>query len=125
MKMAKVGYESYAAHTGNKSLVTGADLPTWEELPGAVCNAWFASADGMTTFLAHIGPVEVVESGDYRSRLITETSQLRERLGKLREFINTSIVYRKMSNKDKLLLVDQEKAMTNYHTILETRLACS
>jgi len=125
MKMAKVGYESYAAYTGNKSAVTGDDLPKWDELPGAVKNAWFASADGMTNFLANVGLVEVAESEDYRSRLITETSQLRDRLWKLREFINTSVVYRKLDNKNKLLLVDQEKAMTRYHTILETRLSCS
>lgn len=51
MEMAKVGYESYAAYTGNKSAVTGDDLPTWYELPGAVRNAWFASAQGMVMFL--------------------------------------------------------------------------
>lgn len=63
MKMARVGYESYAAYTGNKSAVTGDDLPTWEELPGAVCNAWFAAAEGMTNFLANVGPVEVARQG--------------------------------------------------------------
>jgi hypothetical protein len=126
MKMAKVGYESYAAYTGNKSAVTGDDLPTWEELPGNVCNAWFASADGMTKFLASVGPVEIIEPpGDYRSRLTTEVTELRDRLGKLRDFINNSDVYKNLGNKDKLLLVDQEKAMTRYHTILETRLAGS
>lgn len=61
MRMAKVGYESYAAHTGNKSVVTGDDLPTWEQLPGSVVNAWFAAADGMTKFLASIGPIEVID----------------------------------------------------------------
>lgn len=61
MKMAKVGYESYAAYTGNKSAVTGDDLPKWEQLPGGVINAWFAAADGMTKFLASVGPVEVVD----------------------------------------------------------------
>jgi len=61
MKMAQVGYESYVAYTGNKSAVTGDDLPTWEQLPGGVVNAWFAAADGMTKFLANMGPVEVVD----------------------------------------------------------------
>ena len=61
MEMAKVGYESYAAYTGNKSAVTGDDLPTWDKLPGGIVNAWFAAAEGMTKFLANIGPVEVVD----------------------------------------------------------------
>jgi len=61
MRMAKVGYESYAAYTGGKSAVTGDDLPTWEQLPGGVVNAWFAAADGMTGFLASVGPVEIVD----------------------------------------------------------------
>lgn len=61
MKMAQVGYESYAAHTGNKSAVTGDTLPTWRELPGAVKNAWFASAEGMTDFLANVGETEVIK----------------------------------------------------------------
>lgn len=61
MKMAKAGYKSYAAYTGNKSAVTGDTLPEWEQLPGSVINAWFAAADGMTKFLASVGPVEVVD----------------------------------------------------------------
>ena len=61
MKMAQVGYESYAAYTGNKSAVTGDDLPTWGKLPGQVCNAWFAAAVGMTNFLASIGKIDVVD----------------------------------------------------------------
>lgn len=126
MKMAKVGYESYAAYTGNKSAVTGDDLPTWEELPGAVCNAWFASADGMTKFLASVGPVEVVEEHkDFRVRLIKETQQLDNRLRKLRKFIREDKAYRKLDNKNKCLLIEQEQAMAAYHTILETRLASS
>jgi len=61
MKMAQVGYESYAAYTGNKSAVTGDNLPTWDQLPGAVKNAWFASAEGMTNFLANVGPIEEID----------------------------------------------------------------
>jgi len=61
MKMARVGYESYSAYTGNKSAVTGAELPKWHDLPGGVTNAWFAAAEGMTNFLASVGPVEVVD----------------------------------------------------------------
>jgi len=61
MDMARAGYESYAAYTGNKSAVTGDDLPKWEQLPGNVVNAWFAAAYGMTRFLASVGPVDVVD----------------------------------------------------------------
>lgn len=59
MKMAKAGYESYAAYTGNKSAVTSYDLPKWEQLPGRVINAWFAAADGMTKFLASVDEAKV------------------------------------------------------------------
>ena len=59
---------------------------------------------------------------DYRSRLIDETRELRERLGKLREFIHSGRI-RNLNRKDQELLRQQEKAMTEYHTILETRLA--
>ena len=61
MKMARVGYESYAAYTGNRSAVTGDALPAWDKLPGQVCNAWFAAADGMTKFLASVGKTEIVD----------------------------------------------------------------
>ena len=64
MKMARVGYESYCAYTGNKSVITGDNLPAWEHLPGSIVNAWFAAADGMTKFLASVGPVEVIDTHD-------------------------------------------------------------
>lgn len=60
MDMARAGYEAYCAYTGNKSVVTGDDLPKWNDLPGGVINAWFAAADGMTKFLASVGATEVV-----------------------------------------------------------------
>ena len=62
MRMARVGYESYAAYTGNKSAVTGQDLPTWGQLPGSVVNAWFAAAEGIINSLASLkDKVEVVD----------------------------------------------------------------
>lgn len=54
-KMAQVGYESYAAYARNKSPGTGDSLPKWEDLPEQLHNAWLASADGMTNFLANVG----------------------------------------------------------------------
>jgi len=59
--MAQVGYESYADYTGGKSAVTGDTLPTWDELPGGVKNAWFAAADDMAKFLASVWKTEVVD----------------------------------------------------------------
>lgn len=37
-------YNAYREHTGGKSAVTGADLPTWVALPEAVRSAWIATA---------------------------------------------------------------------------------
>lgn len=61
MQMAKAGYEGYAAYTGNKSVITGDTLPTWQQLPPGAVNAWFAAADNMIKFLAALPPVEVVD----------------------------------------------------------------
>lgn len=62
MRIARVGYESYTAHTGNRSAVTGQDLPTWEQLPGSVVNAWFAAAEGIINSLASLkDKAEVVD----------------------------------------------------------------
>ena len=62
MRIARVGYESYAAHSGNRSAVTGQDLPTWEQLPGSVVNAWFAAAEGIINSLASLkDKVEIVD----------------------------------------------------------------
>lgn len=44
MDKARIGYEEYCNYTGWKSAVTGDPLPQWEQLPGAVVNAWFAAA---------------------------------------------------------------------------------
>ena len=60
MRMAQSGYESYCAYTGWKSVVTGCDLPGWQDLPAGVKDAWFAAAEGMTEFLASVGPREVI-----------------------------------------------------------------
>jgi len=54
MQIARKGYESYAGYTGNKSAVTGDDLPKWDDLPGSVVNAWFAAATGMIEYMAEL-----------------------------------------------------------------------
>ena len=51
-EMAQVGYEGYCAFTDNKSLVSGAQLPPWSELRPAIQDAWGASAEAMTQYLA-------------------------------------------------------------------------
>lgn len=61
---------------------------------------------------------------DYRSRLITENKELMDRLSKLRNFINSSRV-RDLDNREQVLLIVQEQAMSKYHDVLEERLARS
>jgi len=59
---------------------------------------------------------------DFRSRLIDETSELNEKLIKLRTFNNSKRI-RDLPTKQQALLREQEKVMHRYHEILETRLA--
>jgi hypothetical protein len=54
MDIARAGYEAYAAYTGNKSVITGDDLPKWNDLPGGVINAWFCAAESMIRAHANI-----------------------------------------------------------------------
>jgi len=42
--LGKEGYESYCYASGNKSLVSGCELPKWEELRPEIKTAWIASA---------------------------------------------------------------------------------
>lgn len=44
ISMAETAYEAYRAHTGGKSLATGADIPPFADLPLAIKDAWAASA---------------------------------------------------------------------------------
>ena len=61
---------------------------------------------------------------DYRSRLIVEARDLKEKLDKLRAFNNGENTDN-ISKEDKQLLLDQQDIMKKYHDILETRLARS
>ena len=45
--LGKIAYEAYAANTGWKSLVSGADLPAWDLLPLAIQHAWDAAANAV------------------------------------------------------------------------------
>lgn len=40
--LAKVAYEAYCAHTGWKSLVSGATLPQWVDVKPEIKAAWEA-----------------------------------------------------------------------------------
>ena len=63
MSVARKGYESYCAHTDNRSVVTGAELPKWESLPDAVVAAWCAAVEGIIEFLASLhGKVVVYDN---------------------------------------------------------------
>lgn len=41
---AKVAYEAYCNATGGRSLISGAELPTWEKLDARIQNAWAEAA---------------------------------------------------------------------------------
>lgn len=42
--VGQVAYEAYCRHTGWKSLVSGAPLPPWAELPLGIQLAWMEAA---------------------------------------------------------------------------------
>ena len=44
MHLDREAYEAYARHTGWKSLVSGADLPQWDQLSDEIRIAWRVSA---------------------------------------------------------------------------------
>ena len=47
----QVAYEGYCASSGNKSLVSGADLPAWDNLPTGIKCAWDAAGIAVLNFL--------------------------------------------------------------------------
>jgi hypothetical protein len=40
----RIAYDAYASQTGGKSLATGDDLPSWDDLGDEYKTAWIASA---------------------------------------------------------------------------------
>lgn len=46
-RAAAIAYEAYRAHTGGKSLVSGAPIPEWSALPLPIQDAWLAAADAV------------------------------------------------------------------------------
>lgn len=63
-------------------------------------------------------------SETFKDRLTVEYAQLEERLGKLRVFIQSER-FQNLAEEDRNLLVEQEKAMAFYLTILNTRIIMS
>lgn len=48
MNHGQVAYEGYCKHTGNKSLISGAELPPWDALDSKIQEAWLAAAKAAT-----------------------------------------------------------------------------
>ncbi len=44
MEAAEDAYSAYCYAAGGKSLVSGETLPVWDNLPGAIKNAWHSAA---------------------------------------------------------------------------------
>lgn len=52
-KAAQTAYEAYCSHTGWKSLATGCDLPTWDNLTDNIKYAWQATAHALGVLFTH------------------------------------------------------------------------
>ena len=48
--LGQTAYEGYCEKTDNKSLVSGAQLPYWEDLSVEIQNAWEAAAIAVVDF---------------------------------------------------------------------------
>lgn len=73
MTVGQVGYERYCDCSGGKSLVTGQELPKWEDLKEEIRAAWEAACNAASAFtigllaLAAQEFVRKVENGEARS----------------------------------------------------------
>lgn len=45
IELGQIAYEAYRSHTGGKSLATGQEIPTWENLAPVIQEAWRAAAE--------------------------------------------------------------------------------
>lgn len=59
---------------------------------------------------------------DYKTRLLAERDELKDRADKLELFFHTD-TYRSIDQTDQLLLKDQYAAMTEYLAVLDKRIA--
>lgn len=46
----RVAYEAYCKHSDNKSLVSGVELPNWEETSQPIQDAWRAAATAVMNY---------------------------------------------------------------------------
>lgn len=51
----KKAYAAYCAKTDNKSLVTGCELPKWDELKVEIQDAWIAASDAVLVAYSNRG----------------------------------------------------------------------
>lgn len=47
VSLGQIAYEAYSASAHGQSLITGAKLPPWPELPAGVIDAWEAAAQAV------------------------------------------------------------------------------
>jgi hypothetical protein len=47
MNLGQIAYEGYCKSSGGKSLVSGADLPPWENLSPEIQQAWQCAANAV------------------------------------------------------------------------------
>ncbi len=50
VNLGQVAYDGYRASSDGKSLVSGAELPAWPDLPEPIREAWAAAADAVVAF---------------------------------------------------------------------------
>jgi hypothetical protein len=55
MTLGQVAYEAYFNYTSGKSLVSGAKLPTWDELSPAIAAAWEAAGIATVDYVTEDG----------------------------------------------------------------------
>lgn len=53
--LGQIAYEAYCEVSGNKSLVSGCELPTWEELRNEIKVAWVAAAFAVSNEVLYEG----------------------------------------------------------------------
>ena len=65
--LSRIAYMAYRRHTGGKSLVTGAELPEWEQIDPRIREAWCAALDAVIrTLLGRLGTI----GGDFLKRVL-------------------------------------------------------
>ena len=62
MNFGKTAYEAYCKTTDNKSLISGAELPAWEDLKPEIQEAWTAASDAVGIAWADEGTQEIKEA---------------------------------------------------------------